>query len=135
MNPLVKYALVAWISLAALFAPIGPTLATMFALVFADLVLGLAVSIKRKKKITSSGLKRSVWKLVAWTFVLGALFLAEKFIGLPIPVVKPTAMLIAGAEVLSLLESANALTGGKVFKVLIDKLNVSGGSKGEGEEK
>jgi hypothetical protein len=110
------------IAILAVFAPIGPVLATVVVLVLADLGMALAVALKGRQPVTSRGVRRTVIKLLAYEVVLAACFLAEAHLGLPIPAVKLLAGLIAAAELKSLLEHADELTGVGVFKAILNKL-------------
>lgn len=132
---LYKHAEVAPLGLLTVFAPIKPIILALLGLVFADMVLGLIVAFKKKHKITSSKLKKTIVKMGVYILVLCSLFLAETFLHLPIPAVKTVTGLISIVELKSLLEHANRLTDGNVFKAIIEKLGQSGGSKNEEEKK
>lgn len=118
----IRYLEAAAVAILAVFAPIGPVLATVVVLVLADLLMALGAALKARQPVTSRGVRRTIIKLLAYEVVLAAAFLAEAHLGLPIPAVKLLAGLIAAAEMKSLLEHANELTGGSVFRAVVDKL-------------
>lgn len=111
------------LSFAALLLPIKAALLTVFALVIADLILGLAVALKNKEPITSKALRTTVSKILAYEFAIIFAYLAEQhLIGDSIPVMKIVSGLIGVAELRSLLENSDALAGGNLFKTILEKL-------------
>jgi hypothetical protein len=111
------------VSFLALFAPTGPMLAAVFALVFSDLILGLLCAHKMKEPITSSRLKQTVYKLCLYEISIILAFVCETWLtGALIPITKLVAGAIGLVEMLSILENLNCLTGTKVFQPILDRL-------------
>lgn len=111
------------ISLAAVFAPIQGVLGAAAALIVADLVLGLLAARKRKQKITSSGLRRTLGKLALYEVAIALAFLAEHYLtGGAIPLVKLVSGVVGLTEITSCLENINTLSGGSVFRSILARL-------------
>jgi hypothetical protein len=120
------------ISILAVFAPIQSAIITVGVLVFADLIFGLSAAKKRADRITSSGIRRTLSKLAVYEGVLLLCFLGETYLlDGAIPAVKILCGLIAVTELKSILESANELNGGSLFKSLAERL----GSDNEQEQR
>lgn len=112
------------LAIAMVFSPIKATLITVMVLTALDLVSGLLAAIKRKEPITSTGLKRTVIKILAYetTVMLG--YLVQQYMTGPmVPVVNILAGLIGITELKSVLENIESLTGITLMQVLIDKLS------------
>lgn len=106
------------------FLPIKATLLTAFVLVLLDLLSGLLAAHKRGEQITSSGLKRTLVKLLAYEIVIMLGYLTEQYMtGDLVPVVKILGGLVGLTELKSVLENAEELTGIPLIQVLINKLN------------
>lgn len=111
-------------ALLVLFAPIKATLVTVMVLTVVDLIAGILAAIKRKEKITSSGLKRTVVKILAYEIVVCLGYITEQYMtGDLVPVVKMLAGLIGITELKSVLENIEEITGIPVLQLLIDKLS------------
>ena len=111
------------ISIFAILIPIKAALITAFILVCADLIAGIAASIKRGDHITSAGLQRTLVKGMIYEAVIILGFIAEKYlIGDFIPVTKIITSFIGLTELLSIFESLNEISGGSLLKNLITKL-------------
>lgn len=111
-------------ALLVLFAPIKATLVTVMVLTIVDLIAGILAAIKRKEKITSSGLKRTVVKILAYEIVVCLGYITEQYMtGDLVPVVKMLAGLIGITELKSVLENIEEITGIPVLQLLIDKLS------------
>lgn len=107
----------------AVFAPIKAALATVLVLIIFDLISGIAAAIKKKEKIRSSGLRRTLTKLIVYELSMMLGFLAETYLLYgEIPIVKLVAGLIATTELLSILENCDVLLGQSVFKAIINRL-------------
>jgi len=116
------------LSLIAVFAPIKAVILTILALIVIDAILGVLAARKRGDLITSSGLRRTLSKIILYELAVAACFLAETYlIGTFIPVTKIVSAIVGVIELKSILENADELNGQPVFKSLIDKL----GSKNE----
>jgi phage-related holin len=106
------------------FLPIKATLTVVMVLVLVDLVTGILAARKRGEKITSSGLKRTVIKLLVYESVVMLGFLTEQYLtGDIVPVVKILGGLVGLTELKSVLENAEELTGIPLIQVIIDKLS------------
>jgi Bacteriophage holin family len=109
------------------FVPIKASLVAVGVLTFLDLVLGVCAARKRGESITSSGLKKTVVKLLAYetTVMLG--FLVEQYLtGDLMPVVKILGGMIGITELKSVLENLEELTGIPLLQLLIQKLTSFG---------
>lgn len=112
------------ISLAAVFAPAGPMLATAALLIFIDLVTGIACARKRHESITSAGIGRSVAKLVVYELAIGLAFLCQTYLtGDILPLAHIVASLVGVTELLSCYENINELSGQNMLKTIIDKIS------------
>jgi phage-related holin len=92
-------------------------------LIVADLAFGVLAAMKRKEKITSAGLRRTITKLLAYNVCITIGFLVETYlIGGTIPISNLIAGIVGLTEGKSLLENAEELLGQPVFKSVLDKL-------------
>ena len=111
-------------SVALVFMPIKATLITVMVLTVADLISGIMASRKEGKKITSSGLKRTIIKTTVYELVVMLGFLTEQFMtGDALPIVKILAGFIGLTELKSVLENVERISGMPIIKMLIEKLN------------
>ena len=111
-------------SVALVFMPIKATLVTVMVLTIADLITGIMASRKEGKKITSSGLKRTIIKTTVYELVVMLGFLTERYmVGDSIPVVKVLAGFIGLTELKSVLENIERISGMPIIKLLIERLN------------
>lgn len=111
-------------SIAMVFMPIKATLITVMVLTVADLISGIMASRKEGKKITSSGLKRTIIKTTVYELVVMLGFLTEQFMtGDALPIVKILAGFIGLTELKSVLENVERISGMSIIKMLIEKLN------------
>jgi phage-related holin len=107
-----------------IFSPVKATLFAVIALSLIDLLSGLLVAKKRGDPITSSGLKRTIVKLLVYEMVVLLGFITQQYLtGDLIPLVKILAGLIGITELKSVLENIEELTGLSLIKLLIDKLS------------
>jgi len=114
------------ISILVVFAPVKATLITVMVLTVADLVSGIMAARKEKKRITSSGLKRTIIKTTVYEAVIMLGFLTERYMtGDAIPVVKILAGFIGLTELKSVMENIERISGMSIIKLLIDRLNKS----------
>lgn len=120
------------LSLISLFAPAKTVLVTVMALSIADLITGILVSRGIGAPITSTGLKKTVLKVLVYeTAVLCAFLVQQNLTGPDLPVMKWLASLIGLTELKSVLENLDLASGGSFFRSLTDRLSavVSGGGK------
>ena len=114
------------ISILIVFAPVKATLITVMVLTVADLISGIMAARKERKKITSSGLKRTIIKTTVYEAVIMLGFLTERYMtGDAIPVVKILAGFIGLTELKSVMENIERISGMSIIKLLIDRLNRS----------
>lgn len=103
--------------------PIRSVLVAVFMLVLADFLSGVIASSVEKSKITSSRMRRTIVKLVAYQAAIIFAFVLEVIMpGLPI--VNTVAGLIGLVEGKSFFENIRRITGIDIWKELISKLNL-----------
>ena len=109
-------------SLAAL-APIKMVLITVGFLVVTDLITGIWAALKRKEKISSAVMRRTISKMLVYQLTVISGFMLETYIldGV-LPVTKIVAGVIGMVEFKSILENANKIVGGDIFKAVLMKL-------------
>ncbi len=107
----------------AVLAPIHAIMGVVGFLIFADLFLGVWAAMKHGEKIKSSAMRRTVSKILVYQLVIISGFLCETFLlGGLIPISKLAAAVIGMVEIKSVLENANTINGGDIFKKMIQKL-------------
>lgn len=111
----------AGLALWALLAPIHPALLMLICLPFVDLLLGIAASLKQKRVITSTGLGRTIGKIVLYSVALVLAFACETWLmGASVPCVKGICGFIGLRELKSCFEHLDEIYGGDVLKIAID---------------
>lgn len=91
--------------------PIRPLMIAVSVLVLADLITGIWASKKEGKKITSSGIKKTVAKTLAYQSCIVIAFVIETWLISDMPIVKVVGGLIALTEGKSFFENINRITG------------------------
>ena len=115
------------LSVVAVFAPIQGMLGAALTLIMADLVTGVWAARKLGKPITSSGLKRTVVKLLVYEGVIALGWIGEHYLMSDmIPVAKIAAGYIGLTELTSAYENINNIAGNDLLKGILDKLNSKG---------
>lgn len=110
-------------SVLLIFAPIKATLIVVMVLAGVDLFTGIRVSKKRRRKITSAGLKRTVVKVMVYELVVMLGFLVQQYMtGDVVPVVQVLAGFIGLTELKSVMENLEAVTGMPLVKMLSNKI-------------
>ncbi len=111
------------IVLCSILAPIKPMLIACGALVVADMVTGMFAASKRKEKIRSAEMRRSLTKMVVYQIAIISAFILEKYMldGL-VPVSKVVSGVIGMVEFKSVLENASTIAGKDILKLVIEKL-------------
>lgn len=118
-----KYLEALLMSCLAVFAPVKAVLITTLVLVLFDAVSGILAAKKRGEEITSTGLKRTVGKLVLYESALCMAFLCEQYLtGPTFPVFKMVSAMIGLVELKSALENLDTISGRSLFKVIVDKI-------------
>jgi len=108
-----------WIAL----VPVHAAMATVIGLPLVDLALGLVVSYRTRKPITSSGLKRTVAKIFLYEMATVLAFVVESYMtGSLIPCIRMVTGLIGMTELKSCLEHLDSLGGQPLFVTLLGKL-------------
>lgn len=113
------------VSFWAILAPIHTTIGIAFALVMADLLLGVWSAKKHGQPITSAGLKRSVLKIVVYELALILGFMTEQYIPGSLPFTNLIGGFISLTEMTSILENLNSITGNSLLSTLVTKLGQS----------
>ncbi len=112
------------LSLLAVFAPAKAMILSSTCLVLVDLVTGVLAARKRGEAITSSGLSRTIAKLVIYELAICLAFLTETYLtGTAIPVANIVAGFVGITEMLSCMENLNDISGTDLLKALIKKLS------------
>lgn len=117
-----------WIKALAIAAtahlePIHSMLITVFVLIAADAITGLWAAIKRGEGIKSAGLRRTVTKGLIYTLSVICAYICQKFLmGDVMPLASIAASAIGVVELKSILENADSIVGGSLFKSLIERL-------------
>lgn len=123
------------ISTWAVFAPIHTVMAVVFVLIILDFITGLYAANKRREKITSANMRRTLSKLVVYQIAIISGFLVEKYIlGPIIPLQQLIAGLISIVELKSLLENVSISTNPHMFKELISRLDSVNASNRQDKE-
>lgn len=114
------------LALVAVFAPLGPVIATVMVLVIADFVLGVMASRAQKVPFQSSLIKKTVLKFFVYETALILGFLVETYLtGPAIPASKIVASFIGLTEFTSIVENLNSVSGTNLLKVLVSKLGAT----------
>ncbi len=111
------------LSALAALAPIKAMLVTVGILIIMDALTGVYAAYKRKEKITSAVMRRTLSKMLVYQGVVVCGWLLELNI---LEHLMPVAKIVAGAigivEFKSILENANSIVGVNIFQSVIDKL-------------
>ena len=114
------------LALLVVFAPIQAAVITTFTLIILDLVTGILAARKRGEPISSSGLKRTVGKVLLYELAIVAAFLVQQYLtGDLFPASKLVTAMIGLVELSSMLENLDTLNGNPIFKTLIAKITQS----------
>lgn len=116
--------------LSALLAPVKPLLISCGALIVADMVTGMVAASKRKEKINSADMRRSVSKMVVYQVAILSAFILEKYMLHDIlPVSKVVSGVIGMVEFKSILENASVIAGEDILKLVLAKLGSKNAEK------
>jgi len=111
------------IAIIAVFAPAKAVLLTVMVLTLCDLATGLLAALKQQIPITSSGLKRTVVKILVYQTAALSAFLVEQYLTpIELPIMKMVTGLIGVTELKSVLENLDIISGGSFFSTLISRL-------------
>lgn len=121
---------VAAITIIAILAPIQALLASVGFLIICDAITGVWASLKRKEKITSAGLRRTVSKMLLFQLAVITGFIVEQYvISNTIPIAKIVATAITFSELTSILENTAQITGKDIFSELLKKIGSKNDNK------
>lgn len=111
------------LSVVAVFAPAKAMILSSGALIMFDLITGIMASRKQGIPITSSGLRRTVSKMLVYEISIILAFITQKYLtGDSVPVANIAAGFVGITELVSCMENLNVLSGNNLLKVLLDKL-------------
>lgn len=97
---------------------------TVGLLIILDLISGIWASYKKKKKITSAAMSRTVAKMFLYNMCIISGFFMEKYLlEAAIPVSKIVAGVIGMVEFKSLLENTNIVLGVDLTQEILNKLS------------
>lgn len=120
------------LSVLAVFAPVKSVILMTGVMIFADLITGMMASHKRGEPITSAALRRTAIKAFVYEAAIMLGFLTETyFTGTSVPVSKIISSFIGLAELKSVLENLDSISGGSLLAVLINKLGSDNDKKVE----
>lgn len=109
--------------LATLLAPIKSLLIACGVLILADMVTGIMAAKKRKERINSADMRRSLSKMVVYQIAIISAFVLEKYmLGGLLPVSKVVSGVIGMVEFKSILENASTIAGQDILKLVIEKI-------------
>lgn len=111
VESMVKYVGAALLSV---IAPVQAVMLTVGFLIFTDTVTGILAAKKREEKLTSSGFRRVVTKMLTYQLAVLSGFFVETYIGVGFPVTKAVAGAIALSELSSVMENLQTVTGIKI---------------------
>lgn len=118
-----KYLEATLLATIALFAPVKAALITTIVLIFVDLIAGLLAARKSGQAITSSGIKRTVGKVVLYELAICIGHLVQTYLtGDVLPASKMVTALIGMVELKSILENLDTINGTPVFKALVERV-------------
>jgi hypothetical protein len=123
------------ISALSVFLPIKPVLLVSLVLCLVDLVLGVTAAKKRKERISSKGLGRTIVKIAVYEIAICCGFLVQKYmLSDATPLVNIIAGLIGATEMKSVLENLDSISGDSFFKSVVEKLGSKSNKSGPGEK-
>lgn len=124
MSEVKRIAVDACLVLVAVFAPAESAMITVMVLPLADLALALLCVKRAKQPLTSAGLKRTVAKILMYEAATALAFMTEQFLtGPAVPAMRLVTGLIGLTELKSCLEHLDSLSGGSLFKTIVDRLS------------
>lgn len=104
----------------AILTPVKMTLLVTLVLVLVDLLTGLVAARKQGNDVTSSGLKRTVVKLLAYELLIVLSYLVDHYLSLgSIQVLNLVAGIIGITELKSNAENLNIIVGGGVLSSVL----------------
>ncbi len=106
-----------------MLAPIQAVMMTVGFLIFLDLLTGVWAARKRKEKISSAALRRTISKMIIYQIaIISGFFIEKHLLQDSLPITKVVAGFIGLVEFKSILENGNTILGTDIFKLLIQRL-------------
>lgn len=107
----------------AALAPIHTVMLAVGVLILADLATGILAALKKRNKISSAVMRRTISKMFVYQLTVVCGFLLETYLldGL-LPIAKIVAGVIGMVEFKSVLENVNVITGQDIMKAIMEKL-------------
>jgi phage-related holin len=106
-----------------LLAPIHMAIGIVFVLVVADMIMGILAARRRGDQITSTKMKRTVSKLLAYEIAIGIALLIQESFADGWPIVHTISTIIVLTESTSLIENFKIITGIDVLSEALEALN------------
>ena len=107
----------------AALAPIQAVMISVGVIIMLDLITGIWAAVKRKEKIESAALRRTVSKFLIYQLAVISGFVVQHYM---LGDIMPTSNVVAGVigivELKSILENSNTIVGMDIFSALIAKL-------------
>jgi Bacteriophage holin family len=110
------------LALLAVLAPAKSMVLSSLFLVMLDLVTGLLAAKKQNLPITSSGLRRTISKMLVYESAILLAFLAQQYLVKDIPIANIASSFVGLTELTSCLENIDIISGGGLLKKLISRL-------------
>lgn len=109
------------ILLMAFLAPVRQAIFAVYFLIIVDLISGLWASMKEKQPITSSGLSRTIGKILIYSTTIIVSFVVHQYLlgGFELPIEGLVSGFIAITETKSIFENLNRISKNRVMKDLI----------------
>lgn len=98
------------VTIISFLAPVHAILASVFVLILADLFTGIWAAKKKKEKISSKNLKKTIVKLFVYECVIVMGFICQTYLVTILPLVSMTASVIGLVEFVSFLENVSTIT-------------------------
>ncbi len=118
-----SYLEAAGLALIAIFAPIQSAIISVFVLVCVDLATGIVAAHGRKEPISSSGIKRTVGKILLYEIAIMAAFICQSYLtGDLLPVCKLVTAMIGLVELKSVLENLGGVGENSLFKSVLGRI-------------
>jgi phage-related holin len=111
-------------SIVGILAPIQSIMIAAGVLIIFDLVTGVWRAAKKKEKITSNGLRRTISKMVAYQLLIVTGFIMQNYLmANNIPVVNLLASFIAVTEGMSIIENLEQILNVSIKQKILEKIH------------
>ena len=111
-----------FLAIMAALAPIHAIMISVGVLIFIDLFTGIWAALKRKEKIQSAIMRRTISKIVIYQLAVISAFILETYLLPSVPATKIVAGVIGLVEFKSVIENSNTIVDGDVFRSILRKL-------------